>query len=355
VGAAYPKLKTVFAVYENGSVNPDVSATNLDPDYMKEYANHYINTNPMVEIVSRLNPGALFDAEQFFTRNMFRQTEFYNDWLQPQGRLDGNVGTVLTATDDEFSVFCTHFNSQGSPAFSSAEAAWLLRTLAPHFQRALEVRRRMTGAAVYADMLEQALDQIGEGVFVVNRRGVIRFANHRAERYLKHQYAVRSDASGTLRVGTASQSDALHRLIWDVSRDADPAPVSRQPASIRFSATAELECVAFVCPLRIHTSSLARLQPSLERQVMVLVSEVGLGCSPPAPLIGAVFGLTPAEARLSRALMTGKTLNEYAEQLNLSRNTVRNQLQSLFSKTGTSRQTELALILRKTFSDAVYG
>lgn len=59
------------------------------------------------------------------------------------------------------------------------------------------------------------------------------------------------------------------------------------------------------------------------------------------------YGLTPAEVRLAAHLVRGGTVSGYAKANGLSRNTVRNQLQSAYCKTGTHRQAELVALLLK--------
>lgn len=56
-------------------------------------------------------------------------------------------------------------------------------------------------------------------------------------------------------------------------------------------------------------------------------------------------GLTEAEAKLAYFLVEGGTLAGYALITNLSRNTVRSYLKSVFSKTGATRQAELVRML----------
>jgi DNA-binding CsgD family transcriptional regulator len=59
-------------------------------------------------------------------------------------------------------------------------------------------------------------------------------------------------------------------------------------------------------------------------------------------------GFTPAEARLAQALANGMNLKEYSESASISITTARNQLASLFAKTGTHRQAALvAWLLRR--------
>ncbi len=60
------------------------------------------------------------------------------------------------------------------------------------------------------------------------------------------------------------------------------------------------------------------------------------------------YNLTAAEARLALMLASGQSLTEISTTLNLSQNTVRNQLKSVFAKTETSRQAELVALIMST-------
>jgi DNA-binding CsgD family transcriptional regulator len=58
-----------------------------------------------------------------------------------------------------------------------------------------------------------------------------------------------------------------------------------------------------------------------------------------------LFGLTPAEARVAKALATGTTLEDYAAAENLKLPTVKTQLREVFAKTNTRRQAALVGLL----------
>lgn len=59
------------------------------------------------------------------------------------------------------------------------------------------------------------------------------------------------------------------------------------------------------------------------------------------------YSLTPAEARLAFSIASGETLQVIAGRHGVSLHTVRNQLKSVFSKTGVTRQVELVLLINK--------
>jgi DNA-binding CsgD family transcriptional regulator len=65
----------------------------------------------------------------------------------------------------------------------------------------------------------------------------------------------------------------------------------------------------------------------------------------PIKRLRALFGLTEAEALLARGLLDGRRLAEIAASRDVSVETVRTQLRSLFRKTGVSRQADLMRML----------
>lgn len=66
------------------------------------------------------------------------------------------------------------------------------------------------------------------------------------------------------------------------------------------------------------------------------------------------FGLTPAEARLAAMLKDGFSLKEASARLNISVNTARNQIKSVFDKLGVNRQSDLVRHLTELSQLAAY-
>jgi DNA-binding CsgD family transcriptional regulator len=62
-------------------------------------------------------------------------------------------------------------------------------------------------------------------------------------------------------------------------------------------------------------------------------------------IIQDLFDLTPAEARVARGIAAGKTVHDLADEAGIAAGTVRQQLKSVFSKTGVSRQADLVGLL----------
>jgi DNA-binding CsgD family transcriptional regulator len=63
------------------------------------------------------------------------------------------------------------------------------------------------------------------------------------------------------------------------------------------------------------------------------------------------FALTGAERRLAIALLKGERLKQFAETRQISVNTSRVQLASIFAKTGVKRQADLILLIMAANAD----
>ena len=105
-----------------------------------------------------------------------------------------------------------------------------------------------------------------------------------------------------------------------------------------------------VLPLRTHRASLA--QPV----GLVLVQGLATANAHAQPLLQHVYGLTPAEARLTLMILDGQSPGHAATALRLSVTTVRSQLSAVLKKTGAQRQSDLVrrlaplLLLEKDFA-----
>lgn len=79
--------------------------------------------------------------------------------------------------------------------------------------------------------------------------------------------------------------------------------------------------------------------------VMLVITPVRSVGNIPASALAKLFGLTPTEAKLLGAMVTGSTVEEYAQHREISVGTARGQLKQVQSKTGARRQSELVRLV----------
>ena len=171
---------------------------------------------------------------------------------------------VLTASQAAFSVFCTHYPTRGEWQARKAGAQAELELLAPHFRRALALRRRIDGAMMHVEALEQGFEHLPDGVLIVSAKASVHYLNRRAERYLCSSGHMRIDPASTLRLSDpAAQRTLLAMLDRAVNPQVDQSTTIRAPDAMRIALDNEHYLVAQVFPLSgsIHTRSYAATSP----------------------------------------------------------------------------------------------
>lgn len=137
-----------------------------------------------------------------------------------------------------------------------------------------------------------------------------------------------------------------------VDRDCDKRLEEATSAVLRFGASSpritlsrgagRLPLIAEAIPI----AGAARDVYSAAR-MLLLVNDPEARADADIDLLRQVFGLTPAEARLAARIATGASLEEIAAVLGVTVATARTQLRSVFAKTRTHRQSELAALITR--------
>jgi DNA-binding CsgD family transcriptional regulator len=179
-----------------------------------------------------------------------------------------------------------------------------------------------------------ALDVIGMPAAAIGRNGRAVAVNPRFKRLVPD--AARKRADHLQLVGTAADAvlgDTLARLASDGERDgarliAIP-PCDGQPPMIMH-----------YMPVR---GAARDVLPGV--RAMLVVVPLLPKEAPGVAVLQRLFQLTPAEARVAQAVAQRQTINEIADRLGLSQETVRTQLKAVLAKTGVKRKLDLAVML----------
>lgn len=103
-------------------------------------------------------------------------------------------------------------------------------------------------------------------------------------------------------------------------------------------------------PMVVHLLPVERAARDLfgALSAIVVFTPLAAGKPPSNDILAGLFDLTAAEARIAAEIAKLRNITEVASVLKLSRETVRTQLRAVFSKTGTHRQTDLAVLLAQS-------
>jgi DNA-binding CsgD family transcriptional regulator len=311
--------------------NRTVACVRTDPDLLRLYNDHYYAYNPWTrkgcaELPARIvGVGEIYCPEQELER-----TKFYNEWLRPQG-LKHSIAGLVTASGEDV-VMCSALRTAESGAFGSEEIAFC-DALLPHVGAAVSTRERVRGVYQAGRAALEVLYHLAQPCLLVDRNARVLFVNLAGEQMVTQSESLRL-AGGILTGTTAQATSELHRL---VAHAAGQCPVAGQVA---ITAASGARTLIFVDPvpasefLAAGTGGCAAVWVNDGR---IRVSRLRR--------IQSMFGLTSAEAALAAELASGSTLAEIADNRHLSRHTVRNQLKSVFAKTGARSQSDLVRLV----------
>jgi DNA-binding CsgD family transcriptional regulator len=256
---------------------------------------------------------------------------FYQEFLAPLG-LRWFAGVNMQAGDDMWCVSVNRSIARGP--FSAGEKRQLGR-----------LSRKLAGAAALAQALGlaasnatlEAFDISGSAAVLLDRQAQVIRTNRAADRLL-HERSLRVVGrhlgSGDP-AATAALNRALHELLWTGSG------ASLMPA-IALPRASQPPILAY--PLKLPSLS---ANPLASAQAAVVLVDPCAKVTTPEASLRQAFRLTQAEARLASRMAAGDSLDHTCDRLGIAKETGRNQLKSIFAKTGVNRQAELVLLMSR--------
>jgi len=176
----------------------------------------------------------------------------------------------------------------------------------------------------------QTLDNLPFGVLLADRESKILFANRAAKQICSDETGLFLSGDGRCCARDPDENAVLHRLVKDVSKEPD----TRDEGNYTLKITGVNGVISTVLAVPVGNQ--------MERHGVALFLDRGEGFFDiSAETIKRVYTLTSSEAELLLKLVQGNTLAKIAEFRNVTINTVRAQLKSIFAKTDTQRQASL--------------
>jgi PAS domain S-box-containing protein len=189
----------------------------------------------------------------------------------------------------------------------------------------------------------EALNLLSTGTVVVTHEARILLANRSAERALTRAEGVRLE-DGRLRAVTPWDDATLQKLV---------AKALASPGGDPMNGVGVMNVMPRpdASPLHLIVSPLQMADRDGPPCAAIILRDQNAQTTVNPTFLRQLYGLTRAEARIVVELAKGKRLQEVAEELSVSLNTVRNQLKMAFAKTSTNRQADLVSLVLTTVAD----
>ncbi len=215
-----------------------------------------------------------------------------------------------------------------------------LQQMAVPLERAIRIFLRIADVERRAAMFETVADHADIGVLLVTPRGQVSICNDVACNMLSQTDALRITGQRL----TVSNERAHRWLMREIARAVAGQVAGTEHQSVPASLTPEREGVsltAIVYPGPRHAAARGPLRNS----AIVMLRDSDRRSHIPVHNVANLLRLTPAEATLATRLSEGFTLTEIADLGGVKHNTLRSQLQAIYSKTGAKRQGDLVRLI----------
>lgn len=348
----FPSLKLAIAGYEGRLDNTCILAQSKF-ELVRQYEDYYSKLNPWTDLLltAPLAPAVSW-AHDWVPFEDLKNTEFYNDFIRPQGNVATGFASTLFKEKDRFLVLAANVSFRHLKDAEAAAKAFEI--VGPHLRRAFELYRRVEGNELSTRLMEQALNKLTTAVFIVDNQMKVIFASAEAEEVQKRQNVVRVGFDRRMRfVSDNDQKAVVEHIARSVGRFVPPCDLF-----VRLQTPRERPFVAFVSPLPTQDDAFGPGSSAhCEGYQFFLVFLIDPAREPRMDLdvLSTILGITAAEAALALALLADKSLTTYAEERGISSHTVRVQLKSLMAKTDTHRQAELVNLLSRILTPISLG
>jgi DNA-binding CsgD family transcriptional regulator len=308
-------------------------ASPMDEADAVSFRDYYVNVNPLTPPVLErpVDLGTVADA--LCAREIFVNSEFYNDYLRPQG-IESVVG-VTAIRDPSCSFFLIGFTGQAD-GNENEPLARMFGDISPHLRRAFSFYRRSVAREAIGPVGHSILDAISAGALVVNEDRMVTAASPAAREMMMDGTSIRT-LGRSLRLKVPGADDALRLMCRrDYVGPKTLTFVSRTERITLVSIEKDPVPAFFEGP-----SILVLIEPMARKLQATDIEDVG-----------KLFQLSGAEQRVVLGLIEGLSARMIAERHGISVETVRTQIKHIYAKTESNSRVDL---IRKLQGLALHG
>lgn len=290
------------------------------------YDQHINSINPRMHYALRHAPGRVIYEGRFTSDRGIDRHEFY-DWL---GRLHGFRYFLGMRVYDEGDTSVFHsIEFDKRRAHPEPDEIKRFSSIARSAGNAWRLSKRMESEPTDNALFPWTPNYLPWAIFALASDGRLLQANSAGQKMLDNkEFVTLSDG-----VLTASDRRSSRSFATMIS-----AGLSGAASETLLRSGNRVPSIAQAIPAGTE-STIRSKQPS----VLIYIKDPTVERDVAAATISRLFRLSEAENRLIVALSDGSSLSQAADKLKISRNTARNQLQSVYGKTGTRSQQELLI------------
>ncbi len=280
--------------------------------------------------------GVVHHLPNILPRNEFLNGRFYKEVLSKFDQ-DDYIG-MLAAKDGSRIAPLTLSTLTATGTFSE-RALKFVTLLSSHICKSAKITYALELKSLEATRLESILDALSSGIYLVQRDGRLVFMNKAAESQMKRGLGLQVLNSRVTTHNTSAAQQLSQAINSEYEAQSSPISIALPHENGGMIATV-------ICLDKGNRQNLAsNTNPAI---FAIFVQNPEIAMPFPGEGFAKLYGLTPAELRITLTMAPGLGPQGAAEILGLSITTVKSHLQNVFAKTGTNRQGDLMQLLMRS-------
>lgn len=187
----------------------------FDPAYITSFSDYYCRINPWASRFPLLPVGQVVASDKVLNPKELKKTEFYADWIKPQGNISNSGGAILLNDADQVVAFGSCIREKDIDRF---EDGWLTlaRLLVPHLQNAFKMNHQIGRLGLENRIYREGMEPGTTAVIALDRTGRLKFRNDRAAHLLERGDPLTLSCRGRVRFAEADADRALSCALYNI-------------------------------------------------------------------------------------------------------------------------------------------
>jgi len=328
-----------------GSAPSQVISHGLSEGFDESYGSYYYAVDTWAQGFFReyrqnhVGPYQVVRGGHLVSREELEKSEFYNDFCRTN-----EVHDILCGIIDDGGNRVSYLTCHNAPESAELGEAHdtAIATLIPHLNQALRTSATLERTHTEERLFLAAFDDMNIGIALLDGDGAVLELNRQTREIIDQQDGLQVRGRRLI-ASQRSSGRALTEMILAISRLAVGQLAGIREVAVQRASGKRPYIVRGTALTPQRESARPFREDALDEHVCGIVTIVDpLQTGGPDPTaLERLYGLSPAEGRLTARLAAGQTLQEIAADLGTSVETARHHLKSVFLKTDTSRQAEL--------------
>lgn len=333
-------IGTVLIPVESDPILAPYVSGNL-VEAMRDYHDRWWWQDPGVEAARRLKePLGVYATEDIVDAQTMRTHPMYTEF-GPKFGFRYFLSMTIAPLPGVYLILSVQRHVDAGPVTPEERA--IAAIIRDHLIRSTRIRHQTEHLNRMAGAIFDKLEQSVNGMALVNADGLVAFTNAAMERF--RHYGVRI-AEGRMELGNSAGQKALNAMLArclraDTARDGTLQKMTTIPVPGKLPLI--VRCSAFLLPELVERGLLRDMRDF----ALLTILDPNLDATPRPLEELQALGLTARQALLASLVGSGRRIQDIAQEMGVTTETVRTHLKAVFARLGVESQSQLSALVSR--------